>query len=75
MTLRAAIRLLLILVLGLPLVQAMLFWTRGLLVAMGDHAAAAVIRHVSTGAGVTWLASLVGLVIALAVDALDRPAR
>lgn len=75
MTLRGAVRLLLMLVLGLPLVQAILVWVGGLLRAMGDEAAAGVIGAINTGVGVLWLVTLVGLVVALAFDSLDRPPR
>jgi hypothetical protein len=75
MTLRAAVRLLLMLVLGLPLVQAILMWVGGLLRAMGDETAAEVTGGVNTGVGVLWIVMLVGLVVALAFDSLDRPPR
>jgi hypothetical protein len=75
MTLRAAVRLLLMLVLGLPLVQAVLVWVGGLLRAMGDDAAAGVIGGINTGVGALWLVTLVGLVVALGFDSLDRPPR
>jgi hypothetical protein len=75
MTLRAAVRLLLMLVLGLPLVQAILLWVGGLLQAMGDEAAARVVGGINTGFGVLWLVTLVGLVVALAFDSLDRQPR
>jgi hypothetical protein len=73
MTLRRAIRLLLFVVLGLPLVQAVLMWTAGLLAAMGDKAAASVVGHLNTGAGVAWLVALVGLIVALALQATNEP--
>jgi hypothetical protein len=73
MTLRWAVRLLLGAVLGLPLVQAIFLWVAGLLRAMGDEAAAAVIGHLNTAAGVLWLVSLVGLVVTLAMQSLERP--
>ncbi len=73
MTIRSAVRLLLLAVLGLPLVQAVFVWVAGLLQAMGDEAAATVIRHLTTAAGVFWLVSLVGLVVMLAVQSLERP--
>jgi hypothetical protein len=73
MTLRSAIRLLLGSVFGLALLQAVLVWVAGLLRAMGDEAAATVVARVSTAAGVMWLVVIVGLVIALAIEALDRP--
>jgi hypothetical protein len=66
-------KVLLVLVLGLPLVQTLLRWAAGLLAAMGDKAAAAVIGHVNTGAGVVWLVSLAGLVVLLAIESLARP--
>lgn len=75
MTLRVAVRLLLMLVLGLPLLQAILMWVGGLLRAMGDDVAAGVIGGINTGAGVLWAVTFVGLVVALAIDALDRPPR
>jgi hypothetical protein len=73
MTLRCAVRWLLILTLGLPLAQSLLAWVAGLLSAMGDAPAAAVIGHINTGAGVVWLLSLVGLVITLALQSLNQP--
>ncbi|HYO26069.1 MAG TPA: hypothetical protein VEQ85_14090 [Lacipirellulaceae bacterium] len=75
MTLHTAIRVLLALVLGLALVQAVLLWVGALLSSLGDPAGAGVVRSVNTAAGVLWLLSFVGLVVALAVDAArDRPA-
>jgi hypothetical protein len=71
MTLRRATRWLLVLVLGLPLVQAVLVWTAGLLAAMGDEAGAAVVGRINTGAGVAWLVSLVGLVVVMALASLE----
>ena len=73
MTSRTAIRLLLLLVLGLPILQAVLSWVGGLLLAMGDAATAEVLKHVNTAAQVTWLVGLVGLVVMLAVDSLADP--
>jgi hypothetical protein len=74
MTLRTVLKTLLGLTLGLPLVQSLLFWLNGLLAAMGDEAAAAFLTRANMVLGVLWLASLVGLVVALAVKALDDPA-
>jgi hypothetical protein len=71
MTFRSAARLLLVLTLGLPVVQAALFWVAGLLTNMGDNTGAAVIRHVVTGCQVAWTVSIVGLVIALALLVLS----
>ena len=73
MTLRRATRLLLLAVVGLPVLQAVLFWVAGLLAAMGDKAGAQVLGHISTAAGVLWIVTLVGLVIAVAVQSLDEP--
>ena len=73
MTLRWAVRLLLGAVLGLPLVQAIFLWVAGLLRAMGDEAAAAAIGHFNIAVGVLWLVSLVGLVVTLAMQSLERP--
>jgi hypothetical protein len=73
MTLRWAVRLLLGAVLGLPLAQAIFLWVAGLLRAMGDEAAAGVIGHLNIAAGVLWLIALVGLVVTLAMQSLERP--
>ena len=67
---RSAVKLLLGLVLGLPVLMAVLGWVGGLLTAMEDAAAATVLGHLSTGISVLWIITVVGLVIALAVDAL-----
>ncbi len=68
---RTAIKVLLALVLGLPLLQAVFGWVGGLLTAMGDGGTAGVLGHVSTAVGIVWLASVVGLLIAIAVYSLD----
>ncbi len=73
MPLRTAIRCLLVTVIGLPIAQAVLAWVGALLEAMGDEAAAVVLGHVGTAVGVLWLLALVGLVVLLAVKALDEP--
>ena len=70
---RTALKLLLVLVLGLPLVQGVLYWVDGLLGAMGDEATGHVIEYVNTAFGILWLISLVGLVVILAVQNLDEP--
>ena len=71
MTLRNTTKLLLLFVLGLPLMQAVLTWVEGLLAAMGDKSAAAVVSHIVTFAGGLWLVTLVGLVVTLAIQSLD----
>ena len=72
MTSRSAVKLLLGFVLGLPILLAVLGWVGGLLRAMEDTVAAEVLRDLSTGFSVLWLVSVVGLVIALAVERLDE---
>lgn len=68
---RSAVKILLATVLGLPVVLAVFHWVRGLLGAMGDETAADVLGYVGTAIGVLWLISVVGLVIAMAVEVLD----
>jgi hypothetical protein len=75
MTLRNAVKLLLVLVLALPLVAAVLTWVVGLLRAMGDGGGAMVVGHVGTGCQVVWLVCLVGLLVSLAFTAIQEPAR
>ena len=74
MTIRSALKLLLGLALGLPLLQTLLIWVAGLLAAMGDEAAATFLGRVNVIVGVLWLASLVGLVVLLAMKAVNEPA-
>jgi hypothetical protein len=71
MTLRNATKILLFLVLGLPLLQAVLMWVESLLTAMGDEAATVVVSHIVTIAGGLWLVALVGMVVILAIQSLD----
>ncbi len=70
---RSAVKLLLALTLGLPLLQAVLVWVGGLLTAMGDPTTSSVLGHVNTAFGIVWLVSVVGLVVALALQSLDEP--
>ncbi len=70
---RSAVKTLLAFALGLPVLMAVLHWVSGLLSAMGDAPATGVLQHINTGASVLWLVSVVGLVIALAVQNLDEP--
>lgn len=72
MMLRSTIRVLLMLVLGLPLLHATLMWVTGLLAAMADEAAAGILGHLNTAVGVVWLLTLVGLVVALAIQSLNQ---
>jgi hypothetical protein len=71
MTLRSTARLLLVLTLGLPIVQSVLFWIQGMLKSMGDEAGAAMLRGVGTGCQVVWSVALVALVIVLAFLVLN----
>jgi hypothetical protein len=70
--LRTALISLLVLVLGLPILSVVLTWVAGLLTAMGDNAAANVLSHINTAVRVLWLVALVGNVVVLALEALDR---
>jgi hypothetical protein len=71
MTLRSATKTLLVLVLALPIVQAVLVWVRALLNALGDEASAAIVGRFGMACLVVWSLSVVGLVIVLAVSALN----
>lgn len=75
MSLHSSLRVLLVLTLGLPIVQAVLIWVVGLLAAMGDAAGAAVMRNVGTACHVAWSIALVALVIVLAIRALNETPR
>jgi hypothetical protein len=70
---RSAVKLMLALTLGLPLLQAVLVWVGGLFTAMGDPTTSTVLGHVNTATGIVWLVSVVGLVVALALQSLDEP--
>jgi hypothetical protein len=63
---------LLVLIFGLPILSMVLAWVAGLLLAMGDGGAANVLTHINTASRVLWLVSLVGIVIVLGLEALDR---
>ena len=75
MTLRSAVKTLLALALGLPIVQLVLFWVGGLLASMGDEDGARIIQYIGTACQVLWAVSAVGLVIALALVVLNEPPR
>jgi hypothetical protein len=70
--LRTALKSLLTLVLGLPILSVVLAWIAGLLAAMGDADAANVLGHINTATRVLWLVSLVGIVVVLGLESLDR---
>jgi hypothetical protein len=71
MTIRTALKLLLGLTLGLPMLQSLLYWVSGLLASMGDAAAATAFQRLHIGVGVAWLVCLIGLVISLAMKAVS----
>jgi hypothetical protein len=70
MTIRTALKLLLGLTLGLPMLQSLLYWVSGLLASMGDDAAATAFQRLHIAVGVAWLVCLIGLVISLAMKAI-----
>lgn len=72
MNLRTPLKTLLVLVLGLPLISVVLTWVAGLLAAMGDAGAAHVLGHINTATRVFWLISLVGIVVVLGLESLER---
>ena len=73
MTLRGAAKLLLVLALALPVVQAVLYWVAGLLRSMGDAAGAAIVGHVNTACQVVWSVGLVGLLLIVAILTINEP--
>ena len=73
MTLRSAAKTLLILAVALPIVGAVLIWVAGLLQAMGDPAGVRMLIYVGVVCEIVWSASLVGLVILLAITTLNEP--
>ncbi len=73
MHLRTTLKVLLTLAIGLPVLDAVLVWVAGLLAAMGDAAAASILRQINVAAGVLWILTLVAIVIALAVKAVLEP--
>jgi hypothetical protein len=74
MTLRCAMKTLLVLVLALPVAQIVLVCVRGLLSSMGDAEGGAIIGHVGTVCLVAWALCFVALVIVTALVVLnDRP--
>jgi hypothetical protein len=72
MNFRTALKTLLVLVLTLPILVVVFGWVSGLLTALGDAGAAAVLGHVNTALRVVWLACLTGLVVVLALDSVMR---
>lgn len=71
-SLRYWLKVLVALALGLPVVQCVLIWVRGLVASMGDQTGAAFVGHVGTVCLAAWSAALVGLVIILAINSLNE---
>lgn len=72
MTIRLALKWLLGLTLGLPMLQSLLYWVAGMLKSMGDADAATAFERLHIAVGVAWLVAIVGLVITLAIKAIDE---
>ena len=72
MTPRAAVKLLLGFVLGLPIIQAIFAWVASLMAAMGDETTATVLGHINNITRIAWIVSLVGLVVVLAIQSLEK---
>jgi hypothetical protein len=72
MSLRTAIRTLLIVAVALPVASLSLRFVATLLAAMEDAPGAAAVRGVATACAATWPVALVGLLLVLAFDASRR---
>jgi hypothetical protein len=66
------LRWLLVLAIGLPMLALLLQFARVLLVEMGDPRGGEVLRGISVGVGITWAATLLGLLIVVAVETISR---
>jgi hypothetical protein len=67
MPLRAALKLLLVIALALPVVECVLIGVRSLVLSMGDAAGGEMLTCLATASLALWGVSLVGLVIVLAI--------
>lgn len=72
MNLRSALKTLLVLDLGLPLLSIVLTWVGGLLAAMGDNSGANVLSAINRGSQVLWLVAIVATMVVLALESLNR---
>lgn len=72
MRLTNALRWLLCLAVGLPMLVLVLQFSGRLLAVMGDEAGARALRGVAIGAGIAWGVALLGIVIVMAVDTVSR---
>ncbi len=70
--LRTVLKTLLVVVLGMPLLSVVLSWVVGLLAVLGDAAGASAFKFINTAVQVLWLVSLIGLVVVLALEALEH---
>jgi tetrahydromethanopterin S-methyltransferase subunit D len=70
---RSTIIWLLLLALGLPLACLVLRIVGGLLGAMGDAEAAYVLERINVAVSILWLLGVVGLVVALGLNAASEP--
>jgi len=70
---RTALKFVLMLVLGLPLLLVVLTWIADLFNALGDPAVGGVLGHINTAVRVVWLLCIVGLVLLSALQSMDEP--
>lgn len=61
------------LALGLPILQVLLYWVSKLLGAMQDHSGAAVLDRISLAIAILWAASLVAMLLLLALKSFGPP--
>lgn len=66
------LRWLVCLAVGLPMLVLVLQFASVLLSEMGDQPGGRVLRYISTGAGIAWAVSLLGLLIVVALETLSR---
>jgi hypothetical protein len=67
MPLRAALKILLVIALALPVLECVLIGVRSLVLSMGDSAGGGMLACLATACLALWAVSLVGLVIVLAI--------
>lgn len=73
MSSRSAVAGLTVVALVLPAVMVVLYGIGRLLGSMGDNMGECVVLRVSQGCGIFWAICLIGLLLALAAHALERP--
>jgi hypothetical protein len=72
MPVRPALKTLLALVIGLPVLYCVLVGVASLLISMGDAAGAGIVARIQLGCLVLWAVCLVGTVIATAIAVLQN---